>query len=137
VYPDPVRVVSVGCPVEDLLANPTAETNRQYSIEFCGGTHLKNTKDARAFALVSEEGIAKVGSNALGWVVLLNVSNRCVPLNPLADCPAHCSLPMSTAERPWRTRAADVRRDLCACAMVVPDGTALNHYHYEYEYDDV
>ena len=30
-----------------------------YSIEFCGGTHLQNTKDAEAFVLLTEEGIAK------------------------------------------------------------------------------
>lgn len=59
VYPDPVRVVSIGRPVEELLANPTADSNRQYSVEFCGGTHLKKTNDAKAFALLSEEGIAK------------------------------------------------------------------------------
>ena len=60
VYPDPVRVVSIGRPVEELLANPTADSNRQFSVEFCGGTHLKKTSDAGAFALISEEGIAKV-----------------------------------------------------------------------------
>lgn len=60
VYPDPVRVVSIGKSVEELLANPAAESNRQYSVEFCGGTHLKRTGDALAFALISEEGIAKV-----------------------------------------------------------------------------
>ena len=60
VYPDPVRVVSIGRPVEELLANPTAESNRQFSVEFCGGTHLKSTIHAGAFALLSEEGIAKV-----------------------------------------------------------------------------
>ncbi len=60
VYPDPVRVVSIGRPVEELLSNPTADSNRQFSVEFCGGTHLKKTTDAGAFALISEEGIAKV-----------------------------------------------------------------------------
>lgn len=55
-----MRVVSIGKPVEELLANPTDPSNRQYSIEFCGGTHLKQTGEARAFALLSEEGIAKV-----------------------------------------------------------------------------
>ena len=28
-------------------------------IEFCGGTHLSSTAQARAFALLTEEGIAK------------------------------------------------------------------------------
>lgn len=58
-YPDPVRVVSIGRPVEQLLAAPRDDSNRDYSVEFCGGTHLSNTKQARAFALISEEGIAK------------------------------------------------------------------------------
>ncbi len=59
VYPDPVRVVSIGKSIDDLLANPAAEDNAKYSIEFCGGTHLKNTSDAAAFALLSEEAVAK------------------------------------------------------------------------------
>ena len=59
-YPDPVRVVSVGeTPVTDMLANPQDATWNEYSVEFCGGTHLTNTKEAEAFALLSEEGIAK------------------------------------------------------------------------------
>lgn len=58
-YPDPVRVVSIGRPVEELLANPKAESNAEYSVEFCGGTHLKNTRDATAFAIMTEEGTAK------------------------------------------------------------------------------
>eukprot|EP00566_Odontella_aurita_P003068 CAMPEP_0113572362 /NCGR_PEP_ID=MMETSP0015_2-20120614/26048_1 /TAXON_ID=2838 /ORGANISM="Odontella" /LENGTH=1024 /DNA_ID=CAMNT_0000475377 /DNA_START=124 /DNA_END=3198 /DNA_ORIENTATION=- /assembly_acc=CAM_ASM_000160 len=44
VYPDPVRVVSVG---------------EETSVEFCGGTHLSNTKEAEAFALVEESAVAK------------------------------------------------------------------------------
>eukprot|EP00878_Enallax_costatus_P013646 GHUV01014269.1.p1 GENE.GHUV01014269.1~~GHUV01014269.1.p1 ORF type:complete len:806 (+),score=287.63 GHUV01014269.1:1306-3723(+) len=59
VYPDPVRVVAIGKSVDELLANPDADDNMASSVEFCGGTHLINTAQAKAFALLSEEGIAK------------------------------------------------------------------------------
>jgi alanyl-tRNA synthetase len=58
-YPDPVRVVSIGNPVGDLLADASAELWHDFSVEFCGGTHVGSTKDVGHFALVSEEGIAK------------------------------------------------------------------------------
>ena len=54
-------MVCVGRSIDDLLANPKEETNRQYSVEFCGGTHLGNTAEAGAFALISEEGEKKGG----------------------------------------------------------------------------
>ncbi|KAK3027950.1 hypothetical protein RJ639_039417 [Escallonia herrerae] len=59
VYPDPVRVVAIGQKVEDLLADPENEAWLSISAELCGGTHISNTREAEAFALVSEEGIAK------------------------------------------------------------------------------
>ncbi|MEZ4651215.1 MAG: DHHA1 domain-containing protein [Candidatus Eisenbacteria bacterium] len=58
-YPDVVRVVSVGAPIEDLLSSPGEEKWMSYSVEFCGGTHLTTTADARSFALLAEEGVAK------------------------------------------------------------------------------
>ncbi|KAL9251430.1 Alanine--tRNA ligase-like protein, partial [Drosera capensis] len=59
VYPDPVRVVAIGKKVEDLLQEPDNEEWLSYSAELCGGTHISNTKEAKAFALISEEAIAK------------------------------------------------------------------------------
>ncbi len=58
-YPDTVRVVSIGVPVDDLLANPTRADWRKFSIEFCGGTHVAATGEIERFALVAEEGVAK------------------------------------------------------------------------------
>lgn len=37
-YPDPVRVVSVGEPVDSLVSNPDGEASKLTSVEFCGGT---------------------------------------------------------------------------------------------------
>mmetsp|Transcript_14602 Transcript_14602/g.18380 ORF Transcript_14602/g.18380 Transcript_14602/m.18380 type:complete len:965 (+) Transcript_14602:343-3237(+) len=60
VYPDPVRVVSIAPhSIESILANPQDATWKEYSIEFCGGTHLNNTSEAKDFCLLNEEGIAK------------------------------------------------------------------------------
>ena len=41
-YPDPVRMVSMG----------------EFSKELCGGTHLTNTDEIRAFEIISEEGVS-------------------------------------------------------------------------------
>ena len=59
VYPDPVRVVSIGASVDDLLADPGNEKWANLSVEFCGGTHLVRTGEAREFALTQEEAVAK------------------------------------------------------------------------------
>ncbi|KAE8077372.1 hypothetical protein FH972_015943 [Carpinus fangiana] len=59
VYPDPVRIVAIGRKVEDLLADPENNEWLSISAELCGGTHISNTREAKGFALLSEEGIAK------------------------------------------------------------------------------
>ena len=58
-YPDPVRIVSIGVPVADLLAAPHSVAWAEASVEFCGGTHLSSTKEAGEFAVISEEAVAK------------------------------------------------------------------------------
>jgi len=58
-YPDPVRVVSIGVPVQQLLADPGNDQWMTTSIEFCGGTHLDSTGEAGAFAIIGEESVSK------------------------------------------------------------------------------
>ena len=58
-YPDPVRVVSVGVPVADLLEAPDSGEWDAYSVEFCGGTHVATTGEIGAFAIVAEESVSK------------------------------------------------------------------------------
>ncbi|GAB6030509.1 hypothetical protein CHUAL_007371 [Chamberlinius hualienensis] len=58
-YPDPVRVVSIGISVEDLLNNPSGSGGNETSVEFCGGTHLAYSGHVGPFVVSSEEAIAK------------------------------------------------------------------------------
>lgn len=59
VYPDPVRVISFGVPIEDLEKNPAGEAGVETSVEFCGGTHLQQAGHIGDFVITSEEAIAK------------------------------------------------------------------------------
>ncbi|XP_038570611.1 alanine--tRNA ligase, mitochondrial isoform X1 [Micropterus salmoides] len=56
VYPDPVRVVSVGIPVSELLDD---QTDRQTSVELCCGTHLLQTGTIQDLVVVSERQMVK------------------------------------------------------------------------------
>ncbi|MDE0888805.1 MAG: alanine--tRNA ligase [Phycisphaerales bacterium] len=57
-YPDPVRMVAVGPTVLNLLEGPDDPRWLERSVEFCGGTHLKNTAEAEDFVVLSEQGLA-------------------------------------------------------------------------------
>ncbi len=58
-YPPKVRVVSIGAPVEELLADPDNPKWREFSVEFCGGTHLSDSSAAGQFIVIAEEAVAK------------------------------------------------------------------------------
>ncbi|OKL56902.1 Alanine--tRNA ligase [Talaromyces atroroseus] len=58
-YPDPVRVVSVGVEVEEILKDVKDPRWNDISIEFCGGTHVKKSGDIRDLIILEESGIAK------------------------------------------------------------------------------
>ncbi len=48
-YGDEVRVLTMG---------NTSTTDKAFSIELCGGTHVKNTSQIRAFKIMSESGVS-------------------------------------------------------------------------------
>eukprot|EP00434_Breviolum_minutum_P013334 symbB.v1.2.011750.t3/scaffold750.1/size323489/2 len=54
-YPDPVRVVTVGSPIEEVLADPSSQKWASQSVEFCGGTHISTTSEAKHFVLLEEK----------------------------------------------------------------------------------
>lgn len=58
-YPDPVRVVSVGVEVDEILQNVKDPRWEDVSIEFCGGTHVQKTGDIKDLVILEESGIAK------------------------------------------------------------------------------
>jgi alanyl-tRNA synthetase len=58
-YPPKVRVVSIGAPVTELLRDPGRKDWYDFSVEFCGGTHLTRTGEAGKLVLVGEEAVAK------------------------------------------------------------------------------
>jgi alanyl-tRNA synthetase len=58
-YPPMVRVVSIGAPVSDLLDRPDDPNWRKYSVEFCGGTHLRTTAEIGDFVVTGEELVSK------------------------------------------------------------------------------
>lgn len=58
-YPDPVRIVSIGVPVEKLESDPFGPAGTETSVEFCGGTHLIYAGHIGDFVIASEEAIAK------------------------------------------------------------------------------
>jgi alanyl-tRNA synthetase len=58
-YPNIVRVVSIGADIDEMLKEPKNPEWMKYSVEFCGGTHLKKSSEAVAFVLIAEEAVAK------------------------------------------------------------------------------
>eukprot|EP00835_Amoeboradix_gromovi_P005296 NODE_485_length_7794_cov_0.605848.p1 type:complete len:869 gc:universal NODE_485_length_7794_cov_0.605848:3209-5815(+) len=58
-YPDPVRVVAIGVDLDEVLLDPMNVKWREYSIEFCGGTHLDSLSGCKEFMIIEETSIAK------------------------------------------------------------------------------
>ncbi|NWI90036.1 SYAM protein, partial [Pitta sordida] len=57
-YPDPVRIVSLGVPVESVLTHES-KAAMQTSVELCCGTHLLQTGSMEDLAIISERQLVK------------------------------------------------------------------------------
>ncbi|NWW43219.1 SYAM protein, partial [Pedionomus torquatus] len=57
-YPDPVRIVSLGVPVETVLTRDS-EAAMQTSVELCCGTHLLQTGAIEDLAIINERQLVK------------------------------------------------------------------------------
>jgi alanyl-tRNA synthetase len=58
-YPPMVRVVAIGESPAVMIKDPGNPKWRDYSVEFCGGTHLGNSKETDAFVVTAEESVSK------------------------------------------------------------------------------
>ncbi len=58
-YPDPVRVVSIGVPVDKLVSDVVSKDWWKYSIELCEGTHVKRTGEIKQLVVLEESGNGK------------------------------------------------------------------------------
>ena len=54
-YPEVVRVVAIGVPIDTMLQDASGANALKYSVELCGGTHLQNSKHIEQFAIMSQE----------------------------------------------------------------------------------
>ncbi|VDN01892.1 unnamed protein product [Thelazia callipaeda] len=76
-YPDPVRIVSIGIPVEQLLADKNSDMAFNTAVEFCGGTHLHNVGHVGKLVISTEEAIAK----GIRRIVALTGPEACRAIN--------------------------------------------------------
>ncbi|TEB18755.1 hypothetical protein C9890_0329 [Perkinsus sp. BL_2016] len=60
-YPDPVRVVAMGPvdSIETILVTPADAKWTNFSIELCGGTHVRNTSEIGSLVIMVETNISK------------------------------------------------------------------------------
>ncbi|MEO0449399.1 MAG: alanine--tRNA ligase [Pseudomonadota bacterium] len=113
-YGDEVRVLSMGADLK--------ETDKAYSVELCGGTHVERTGDIGTFVILSESGVSAgvrrievaTGAEAIAFLrgraqVAVDLSDQLkVPLKDVAKKVSSLSEERKTLER----QLADTKRAL-------------------------
>lgn len=126
-YPDPVRVVAVGNKVSDMVAAPDKDDWLTGSVELCGGTHIKNTKEAHGFALVNEEASARPQTSSACVCLLLLLLYLGACCSALASRPRTCAaLSCVSTGRVARAARRASRHDMRARAWATGDVTGAS-----------
>lgn len=123
-YGDEVRVVSMG--------GPHGELDRDYSIELCGGTHVRRTGDIGVFKIVSEGAVAAgvrriealTGTGAKAWLSerdhLLTEAASVLKVKP-DEVPARVAV-LVEERRKMERELADLRRQVAMSGGAKADG---------------
>ncbi|WP_376961072.1 alanine--tRNA ligase [Azospirillum sp. A26] len=123
-YGDEVRVVSMG--------GPHGEQDRDYSIELCGGTHVRRTGDIGVFKIVSEGAVAAgvrriealTGTGAKAWLSerdhLLTEAAGVLKVKP-DEVPARVAV-LVEERRKMERELADLRRQVAMGGGAKADG---------------
>ncbi|PGH56536.1 alanine--tRNA ligase [Azospirillum palustre] len=123
-YGDEVRVVSMG--------GPHGEQDRDYSIELCGGTHVRRTGDIGVFKIVSEGAVAAgvrriealTGTGAKAWLSerdhLLTEAASVLKVKP-DEVPARVAV-LVEERRKMERELADLRRQVAMGGGAKADG---------------
>ena len=131
-YGDEVRVVAMGGGAED----PASSDGVAFSVELCGGTHVRRTGDIGLFTIVSEGGIsagvrrieALTGSDARGYLAeqarLLNSTAHALKASP-ADVPVRVAQ-LLDERRKLERELAETRRKLATGGAVADKNTGAD-----------
>jgi len=123
-YGDEVRVVSMG--------GPHGEVDRDYSIELCGGTHVRRTGDIGVFKIVSEGAVAAgvrriealTGTGAKAWLSerdhLLTEAASVLKVKP-DEVPARVAV-LVEERRKMERELAELRRQVAMGGGAKADG---------------
>ena len=126
-YPEEVRVLSVGTPVDELLANPDNPAWQDISIELCGGTHVKNTSEISCFAITHEEAVAKGVRRLVGVTgdAARNVLQNGINLLERADALRRAGSTRRDDETDFATQLSELQRTVDETTLRVVDRIKL------------